>query len=84
MKKLYEIVDSFYKPSIVSEQPVSSTKNLAEICWDVSKLGTGIVAQENNKSIFLKEQSYVFRSAIANIGFNGGINYWEIIADPKT
>jgi hypothetical protein len=32
----------------------------------------------------LKEQSYVFRSAVSNIGFTGGINYWEIIADNRT
>lgn len=34
--------------------------------------------------MFLKEQAYVFRSAVANIGFSSGINYWEIIADVRT
>ena len=32
----------------------------------------------------MKEQSYVFRSAVSNIGFTSGINYWEIIADSRT
>lgn len=54
------------------------------MAWDVNKLGTGITPSEGNKAIFLKEQSYVFRSAIGNIGFTSGVNYWEIIADSKT
>lgn len=54
------------------------------MAWDSSKIGTGIALTENGSHIFLKEQSYVFRSAVANIGFTGGKNYWEIVADPKT
>jgi hypothetical protein len=26
----------------------------------------------------------VFRTAIGNIGFTSGVNYWEIVADGKT
>lgn len=59
-------------------------KIINSLGWDPLKLGTGIVAEENYSKIFLKEQSYVFRSAVANIGFTSGINYWEIIADQRT
>ena len=54
------------------------------MCWDTSKFGTGIVISESNTHVFLKEQPYVFRSVMGNIGFTQGINYWEIIADSRT
>jgi hypothetical protein len=51
------------------------------LCWDVAKAGTGIAFTDSNTHVFLKEQSYVFRTVIGNIGFESGVNYWEIIAD---
>jgi len=39
---------------------------------------------ESNTACFLKEQGYLFRTTIANNGFNGGIHYWEILADNRT
>lgn len=45
VKKLYEIVDSFYKLSNVQEKTEVPTKSLADMCWDIQKLGTGITVQ---------------------------------------
>ena len=39
---------------------------------------------DGNQHCFLKEQSYLFRSVLANTGFTGGIHYWEILADNRT
>ena len=47
-------------------------------------MGTGITITENDTKIFLKEQNYIFRTAVAANGFVGGINYWEIEADDRT
>ena len=54
------------------------------IAWDSARCGTGVQFSDNDTHVFLKEQSYVFRTVVANFGFDGGVNYWEIIADPKT
>ena len=37
-----------------------------------------------NRSVFLKEDKYVFRSVIANTSFTEGIHYWEIVADARS
>lgn len=54
------------------------------LTWDNSSYGTGIVVNEDKSSVFLKEQAYVFRTVVANIGFNSGMHYWEIHADNRT
>lgn len=46
--------------------------------------GTGIELAENGTSVFLKEQAYVFRTIVGNLGFSSGVHYWEIIADSRT
>lgn len=82
---MYEIVENLFKTQTVQEIPtLGSKKSLSEMVWDTSKIGTGISITENGAHIFLKEQSYVFRSAVGSIGFTSGRNYWEIIADSKT
>lgn len=57
---------------------------LSDMAWDPTKLGTNATLIGNGNHVFLREQIYVFRSAIGNIGFTSGKNYWEIIADSKT
>lgn len=32
----------------------------------------------------MREDTYIFRSAIGDTGFESGIHYWEIIADSRT
>jgi E3 ubiquitin-protein ligase NRDP1 len=69
-----------------SSGPVGSSNNIlgGALTWDSSSFGTGIVLSEGNTHVFLKEQAYVFRTVVANYGFSSGINYWEIVADPRT
>lgn len=38
----------------------------------------------NNQSCLLKENAYVFKTVLGNIGFTGGEHYWEIIPDSST
>lgn len=40
--------------------------------------------RSENRSIFLKEEQYLFRSVIADKGFTEGIHYWEIIPDARS
>lgn len=95
-KKMYQILSTFL-PQIQPAQKVgsgsgtgtgssigSSSLPIGSLAWDATNFGTGIVVSEGNTNVFLKEQAYVFRTICANIGFSSGINYWEIIADPKT
>jgi hypothetical protein len=65
-------------------RPNSSLNTKNTLCWDKNKCGTGIGFLDNDTHVFLKEQAYVFRTVIGNIGFESGVNYWEIIADSKT
>lgn len=83
-KKMYEIVESLFKNAKSPELSLSPIKAQNALTWDPLKLGTGILPEEGYSKIFLKEQAYVFRSAVGNVGFTEGINYWEIIADQKT
>ena len=68
----------------VSNNTDNAMNKLETLSWDNKKYGTGILFSENNTQVFLKEQAYVFRSVVANIGFTCGVNYWEIIADART
>jgi hypothetical protein len=37
-----------------------------------------------NRSLFLKEDTYQFRTCIADKPFDSGIHYWELIADSSS
>lgn len=90
---MYEILTQFL-PQIqgqsssssvgVSTVGKSSSGQAGELLWDTTAFGTGIVVSDGNTSVFLKEQAYVFRTIVANIGFSSGVHYWEIIADGRT
>ena len=38
----------------------------------------------DNRSIYLREDDYMFRTFFGNIEFMEGIHYWEIVADART
>ena len=38
----------------------------------------------NFRHVFLSEDTYLFRTSIANQTFNEGCHYWEIVADART
>jgi len=52
--------------------------------WDTTRQGLGIEVSNDKKSVFLKENAYMFRSIIGDTGFYGGVHYWEIHADNRT
>lgn len=86
---MYDILGGFIQdvskiqPGSMIPSKVKQSGALA-LCWDNTRCGTGVQFSDNDTHVFLKEQSYVFRTVIANIAFDSGVNYWEIIADPKT
>jgi hypothetical protein len=45
MKKMYEILEPFFKNPGGSEKVINSTRPLASLCWDPLKLGTGIASE---------------------------------------
>ncbi|CAD8109323.1 unnamed protein product [Paramecium sonneborni] len=54
------------------------------IKWDRNRMGAGMELTDGDQKVFLKEQAYMFRTIIANFGFESGIVYWEIEADDRT
>ena len=96
-KAMWEIIRNFVKAARVDSPikvgggnvpiPASNPNkggNTGSLTWDPAKSGGGINLSEGNCHCFLKEQSYLFRSALANNGFTSGIHYWEILADSRT
>jgi len=57
---------------------------ILDSCWDNTRMGSGMEVTNNKKTVFLKENAYMFRSVISTTPMTGGIHYWEIIADPRT
>lgn len=49
------------------------------VYWNQNFKGASITLQNDGRTCFLKEKDYVFRSIVANAGFNGGKHYWEIV-----
>jgi hypothetical protein len=89
---MYDILGSLFqaRQNNVINSPISNGMDNLNVndgslsCWDPKKSGTGIEITKNGASCFLKEQSYLFRTILTKIGFTGGVNYWEIIADSRT
>lgn len=91
MKKMYEILVKFAPKNepIVIEYPINPLKvneplKTNGIVWDQTKCGLGLQFENRGELVILKEPAYVFRTALANVGFNSGQHYWEIIPDSRT
>ena len=69
--------------SVVGSGPVN-TGALDKFRWDKARMGQGITVSNNDKSVLLKENAYMFRTAISDVPMMNGIHYWEIHADPTT
>jgi len=52
--------------------------------WDISSMPKEVKYSHDKRSIYLKEDDYVFRTVYGNIPLNEGIHYWEIIADARS
>mmetsp|Transcript_44179 Transcript_44179/g.58639 ORF Transcript_44179/g.58639 Transcript_44179/m.58639 type:complete len:128 (+) Transcript_44179:1547-1930(+) len=57
-------------------------KNAIEaFAWDPNYASDVIAMRSMNRSIFLKEEQYLFRTVIGDKSFSEGLHYWEIVAD---
>jgi len=60
--------------------------------WDVKEVFKQMgshrrIVQEisaDNRSVYIKEDEYIFRNIFGTIGFMEGIHYWEIVCDART
>jgi len=59
-------------------------KSRTSFSWDPNFTSTIIELSASNRHAYLSEDNYLFRSAIADKGFESGTHYWEIIADART
>ena len=59
-------------------------ETITSFCWDPAYTSDVIKLSCRNRSVFLKEDNYVFRSVLANDSFSEGVHYWEVIADARS
>lgn len=92
MKKMYDILIKFQPTNEIAGKKDLSKDNLSigslnssnSMRWDETKCGLGIQFEYKCELVMLKEQAYVFRTAIGSTGFTSGLHYWEIIPDLRT
>jgi E3 ubiquitin-protein ligase NRDP1 len=65
-------------------QPFPQPSNSGALKWNQTNCGQGLQFENSGSLVILKEPAYVFRTSVANLGFSSGLNYWEIIPDPRT
>lgn len=58
--------------------------SISRFKWDDTKVSDNVEITAENRCAFLKEDTYLFRSVVADTAFNDGIHYWEIVADSRT
>jgi len=63
---------------------LSNSEEITEFSWDTSQVGRHVEITNNQKSLFLKDATYIFRSVIGDKPMLGGVHYWEIHADIRT
>lgn len=85
---MYEVLTRYVPQNaeITISNPITSNTGggSVQLAWDSTKSSGTIQLTEGNTHCFLKEQSYLFRTTIANYGFTSGVHYWEILADGRT
>jgi len=57
---------------------------LTNWAWDSKIMPKEVKVSKDCRSIFLKEEDYVFRTVFGEVGFMEGIHYWEIVADANS
>lgn len=57
---------------------------IISFCWDINTLPKEVKMSNDNRSLHLKEDDYLFRTVYANIELREGIHYWEIVADSRS
>ena len=56
-------------------------KSNTYVAWDNKLLFS---SKAKNRSLYLKEEQYIFRTVLGNVAFESGLHYWEIVADART
>ena len=58
---------------------------ISSFVWEIDARFAGILSvSADRRSIFLKEEDYLFRTFFGDVAFTEGIHYWEIVADART
>lgn len=57
---------------------------ISQFSWDTDTLPKEVKMASDQRSLYLKEDDYLFRTVYANIAFTEGIHYWEIVADSRS
>ncbi|KAL4426893.1 hypothetical protein ABPG74_008817 [Tetrahymena malaccensis] len=70
-------------PTPLLQYPFNQSQGQYNLTWDPNCIGSQIQIKNEN-FVFLKEQAYIFRSALTKQGFSQGIHYWEIEPDDKS
>jgi E3 ubiquitin-protein ligase NRDP1 len=72
------------KISVIPGGDKSLAKVASSFRWDPARMGHGMELTNDKKTVFLKENGYLFKSIISDTPMMGGVHYWEIIADSRT
>ena len=59
-------------------------KSLTHFRWDPLLTSDAIELKADNRTAYLQEDTYLFRSIIADTKFDAGLHYWELVADSRT
>ena len=71
-KEMYKILGDFVLENggnLQQSSSVSNSSKVTSLVWDMDKKGTGIIISDGGATVFLREQSYVFRTVVAKQGF---------------
>lgn len=60
------------------------TNSITKFRWDPTYSSEAIELTAENRTTFLSEDTYLFRTVIADTKFDGGLHYWELIADSRS
>ena len=52
--------------------------------WNKELMAREIKISNDYRSIYLKEDDYVFRNCFGTMGFVAGMHYWEIVDDASS
>jgi hypothetical protein len=59
-------------------------KSITKFAWDQNYSSELIELTADNRSTFLSEDTYLFRSVLSDTGFDSGLHYWELIPDSRS
>jgi E3 ubiquitin-protein ligase NRDP1 len=57
---------------------------ICQFKWDLDTLPKEVKISCDNRTLYLKEDDYVFRTVYSDMEINEGIVYWEIIGDSRS